>query len=98
MLAYIHMQKYRTTVNLPKHLYRQAKLKALDENKTFTQILEEGLRLLFEKREVKIAKSLSDFLSQPISQVDTASLEKLQSMTDAEIQDVYKQKKANKYK
>jgi hypothetical protein len=84
MLSYKGMQKYRTTVNLPKNLYRLAKLKALDEQKTFTQVLEEGLRLLFEKKQVNMSQSLSEFLAQDSTD------QTLKSMTDQEIDQEYR--------
>jgi len=40
----------RTTVRLPDELYRQAKARAADAGVTFTQLLEDALRLVLRER------------------------------------------------
>jgi plasmid stability protein len=38
----------RTTINLPDHLYRAVRVKAAEEGRTVTSLLEEALRALLE--------------------------------------------------
>ncbi len=70
---------HRTTVNLPSQLVRLAKMHALEQNKTFTEILEESLRQRLKVNENKNRMSLSKVLEHisPKKQISTSKREKL---------------------
>jgi Arc/MetJ-type ribon-helix-helix transcriptional regulator len=77
----------RTTVRLPEQLLSRAKRKAAVEGRTFTSLIEEGLRLIVsdEKkraREKRVQPRISKATGGPMPGIELADLSRLQEIDD----------------
>jgi Arc/MetJ-type ribon-helix-helix transcriptional regulator len=77
----------RTTVRLPEQLLSRAKRKAAVEGRTFTSLIEEGLRLIVsdEKkraREKRVLPRVSKATGGPMPSIELADLSTLQEIDD----------------
>lgn len=59
---YLHMSTIRTTILLPELLFQEAKISAVKQNTTLTQLISKGLLLVLGKEEVSHKKSFSEYL------------------------------------
>lgn len=55
----------RTTLNLPDGLVTQAKTRAAASGRTFTSLVEEGLRLVLEQQDIPVAPAPLPAYGQP---------------------------------
>ncbi|MGH3938979.1 MAG: hypothetical protein ACRDTG_10150 [Pseudonocardiaceae bacterium] len=55
----------RTTLNLPDGLVAQAKTRAATSGRTFTSLVEEGLRLVLARRDIPVAPEPLPAYGQP---------------------------------
>lgn len=55
----------RTTLNLPDGLVAQAKARAAASGRTFTSVVEEGLRLVLEQHDIPVAPEPLPAYGQP---------------------------------
>lgn len=75
----------RTTINLPDSLAGEAKARALAEGRTFTSLVEEGLRILLAEERAESVQPLPTF-GDPDDEflVDLSDREALWSALDAD--------------
>ena len=62
--------RVRTTVNLPRSLYDESKMAALQRRKTLTSLIEEGLRKVLStpvQRKSTISKFVGGLNAKPVS-------------------------------
>ena len=76
----------RTTVRLPQDLLTRAKRKAVAEQRTLTSLIEEGLRLVVEKRKIgrqpRRPMPFSTATGGPLPGIDISDSAALQEMED----------------
>jgi hypothetical protein len=78
----------RTTVRLPKELFRRAKQKAVAEGRTLSTLIEEGLHLVLKQPRVPAGKRILPRVSTasggPMPGIDLDSFSALQELEDLE--------------
>lgn len=59
----------RTTLNLPEGLVAQAKARAAESGRTFTSLVEEGLRLVLEQHDIPVTPEPLPAYGQPEARI-----------------------------
>lgn len=81
----------RTTIHLPDDLHRRAKLKAAEEGRTLTELIEEGLRTVLtpsptpvKKRVIPRVSSVSGRVQPGVDINDSAALQEMDDLEHME--------------